>query len=368
MQITLPRSALFAALGMVKAVVERRTTIPILANVRLTLEAGGLRLVGTDLDIEISTRVAGQADAAGETTVPAGMLADIVAKFPDKADVTLSLAADGQTLTVSSGRARLNLQALPASDFPDISGGEFACRFALAPATLARMLGKTEFAISTEETRYYLNGTFWHREDDKLVVVATDGHRLARVAVPSPEGDPAFKGVIVPAKTVSRLRVLAKATEADMTVEISETKIRVTAGETVLTSKLIDGTFPDYKRVIPQANSKRLTISRAALAAAVDRVSTIATERGRAVKLSVTPGFLHLTVNNADAGTGEETLDIDYDGEPIDIGFNSRYVADALEVLAADTVTLDLNQSGDPALLKAAGDDDMLVVLMPMRV
>ncbi|WP_336800829.1 DNA polymerase III subunit beta [Kaistia sp. MMO-174] len=368
MQITLPRSALFAALGMVKAVVERRNTIPILSNVRITVDASGLRLIGTDLDIEISTRVAGQPAATGETTVPAGMLADIVAKFPDKADVTLSLAADGQTLTVASGRARLNLQTLPASDFPDISAGAFDCRFTLPPATLARMLGKTEFAISSEETRYYLNGTFWHRQDDKLVVVATDGHRLARIAVPSPAENPTFKGIIVPTKTVSRLRVLAKATEADMTVEISETKIRVTAGETVLTSKLIDGTFPDYKRVIPASSEKHMTVDRAALAGAVDRVSTVATERGRAVKMALTLGTLQLTVNNTDAGTGEETLDVDYAGEPIDIGFNSRYVADALEVLAADSVVFGLNQPGDPALLKSPSDDDLLVVLMPMRV
>ncbi|MCX5513451.1 DNA polymerase III subunit beta [Kaistia algarum] len=368
MQITLPRAALNAALDQVKKVVERRNTIPILSNVLLTATAAGLSIKGTDLDIEIVTRIDGTPEALGATTAPAGLLSDIVRKMPDKSQVTLCLDPAGTSLRVESGRARMDLNTLPASDYPDITVGEFPVRFSFPAATLTRMIARTAFAISTEETRYYLNGLYWHVSGDHLVMVATDGHRLAKVVTPRPSPDLDFAGIIAPAKTIARLHDMAKGAEGDLAIEISETKIRVAFGASVLTSKLIDGTFPDYQRVIPRDNDKRLTVDRATLAEAIDRVSTVASERGRAVKLNLQPDSLQLQVHNADSGTGDETLDVTYADEPIAIGFNSLYVGDALKVLDSKDVCVALANPGAPALLTNPQDDSFLIVLMPMRV
>lgn len=373
MKITLPRSALFAALGQVRAVVERRNTIPILSNALLDADASGLTLRATDLDIEIRARIEGRAAAPGATTVPAQMLFDIVRKFPDKAEVSLAMAADGQTLRVESGRARLDLQALPASDYPDITIGPMSHGFALPAATLARLIAKTEFAISTEETRYYLNGIYWHAPvvdgRQRLRAVATDGHRMALAETEPPAGCDGMPGIIVPTKAVARLREIAKAWDGELAVEVSDTKIRVTAGATVMTSKLVDGTFPDYTRVIPRGHDKRLVIDGPSLAAALDRVSTIASERGRAVKLRAEAERLTLTVLDQNAGTAEEGLDARFDGpDGFTIGFNSRYMADILETLDAKEAEIALGDPGSPTLFRNPQDESVELVLMPMRV
>ncbi len=373
MQISLPRSALFAALGQVKAVVEKRNTIPILSNVLLRAAAGSLTLTATDLDIEITVRIDGVTAAKpGATTVQAHLLFDIARKLPEKAEVRLTLAEDGQSLRVASERSDFHLQVLPASDYPEITTADFAVAFDLPATTLARLIAKTEFAISSEETRYYLNGIFLHLREVEgalmLRAVATDGHRLARWQGPAPDGSAGMPGVIVPTKTVQRLRAIAGGHEGEVRVDVSDTKIRVTAGPTVLTSKLIDGTFPDYARVIPQNNTRLLTADRPSLAAALDRVSTLSSDKGRAVVLEVENGALRLAVNNADAGSAEESLDVTYAAEPLRIGFNSRYLADILDVTASDQVALRLGDAGAPALVTNPLDDSVELVLMPMRV
>jgi DNA polymerase-3 subunit beta len=368
MKIALPRTALLAALGHIKAVVDRRNTIPILSNVLLVATSDGLTLTATDLDIEIRTKIAGTPEQEGAATVQAALLADIVRKLPDKATVTLALAADGKTVRVEAGRTRMDLLALSALDFPNITASQFPYSFTLSPSTLTKIIAKTEFAISTEETRYYLCGIYLHVRDGNLVAVATDGHRLARITLPLPQEGLDFPGIIVPSKTVARLRELAKSFEADLTIEISERQIRVSVADTVLTSKLVEGTFPDYQRVIPQNNSLLLTVERAALASAVDRVSTVSAERGRAVKFNAEDGALRLTVVNADAGTGEETLDVDYAAEPIEIGFNAKYVGDALGIHDGEKVCVAFDLPGSPAVVTNPADDQVLIVLMPMRV
>lgn len=374
MRIIIERSNLLKSLAHVHRVVERRNTIPILSNVLLKTEDGALRLKATDLDLEITESVAATGEQEGATTVPAHLLYDIVRKLPDGAEVKLSTNPDGNQMTVSSGRSNFRLQCLPESDFPDITAGTLSHAFTIKAAELSRLIDRTHFAISTEETRYYLNGIFLHTieadGDLKLRAVATDGHRLARAEMAAPAGSEGMPGIIIPRKTVGELQKLLGDGEDDaaIEVELSDAKIRVTIGPVVLTSKLIDGTFPDYQRVIPQNNDKALTIDRQSFSAAVDRVSTISSERGRAVKLAVSDSQLTLTVNSPDSGTATEELAVGYDSDDIEIGFNARYLLDITAQLSGDEAVFMLADAGSPTLIKDGGDDATLYVLMPMRV
>ena len=374
MRIIIERSNLLKSLAHVHRVVERRNTIPILSNVLLKTEAGGLRLKATDLDLEITETATATGEQEGGTTVPAHLLYDIVRKLSDGAEVRLATNAEGTQMTVSSGRSNFRLQCLPESDFPDITAGPLSHDFSIKAGALARLIERTQFAISTEETRYYLNGIFLHTiESDgdlKLRAVATDGHRLARAEMKAPAGSEGMPGVIVPRKTVGELQKLLGDIDADsdVRVELSDAKMRFTIGAVVMTSKLIDGTFPDYQRVIPQNNDKALTLDRQTFSAAVDRVSTISSERGRAVKLALTDSQLVLTVNSPDSGTATEELSVGYDSDDIEIGFNARYLLDITGQLSGDDAVFMLADPGSPTLIRDGGDDATLYVLMPMRV
>lgn len=372
MKVTLERAALLKSLGHVHRVVERRNTIPILSNVLLQANGTSLVLKATDLDLEITESVAADVAMAGATTLPAHTFYDIVRKLPEGAQVTLEGAADGGQLALRSGRSRFTLQSLPETDFPDMATGDLTHRFTLAAGDLKKLIDKTQFAISTEETRYYLNGIFMHTVDvdgrAALRAVATDGHRLARVEIPAPAGAAGMPGVIVPRKAVSEIQKLIEDLEAEIVIEMSTTKARFTFGAVVLTSKLIDGTFPDYGRVIPSGNDKRLVVERDSFAKAVDRVSTISSERGRAVKLSLVDGKLTLSVTNPDSGSATEELEVDYDAAPLDIGFNARYLLDITERLDGDTALFRLADPGSPTLVQDREGAAALYVLMPMRV
>ena len=371
MKFSLDRTPFLRALARVHRVVERRNTIPILANVLLDAADGTLRLKATDLDLEASESLQAMVTQAGATTVPAHMLYDIVRKLPDGAQVEVDMRGE-TTLLVQAGRARFELQALPKSDFPDLTAGQFTHVFQIASADLRRLIERTQFAISTEETRYYLNGIFLHTIDVdgvlKLRAVATDGHRLAKTETEAPSGSQDMPGIIVPRKTVGELLKLLEGHEGEASVELSESKIRVSIDSVVLTSKLIDGTFPDYARVIPQANDKALDVERPAFAAAVDRVSTVASERGRAVKLAMGDGKLTLTVTNPDSGSATEELMVEYAGDPLEIGFNARYLMDIAGQLETDNARFMLADAGAPTLVQDADGSDTLYVLMPMRV
>ena len=372
MRVTIERSNLLKSLNHVHRVVERRNTIPILSNVLLRAEAGDLHLKATDLDLEIFEKAPAMVEQAGATTVPAHMLYDIVRKLPDGAEVMLAIDPEAGVLKVTSGRSRFTLQVLPQGDFPDIATGEFSHKFRIASAQLKGLIEHTQFAISTEETRYYLNGIYLHsvEQEGKLMLraVATDGHRLASAQIEAPSGCEGMPGVIIPRKAVGEIQKLIEDPEAVVAIELSEAKIRITVGAVVLTSKLIDGTFPDYNRVIPTGNDRELVMDRASFASAVDRVSTISSERGRAVKLQLGDGNLVLTVNNPDSGSATEELPVGYTAEPLEIGFNSRYLLDITGQLSGEEAVFMLADSGSPTLIRDSSQSGAIYVLMPMRV
>ncbi len=372
MKVTVERAQLLKSLGHVHRVVERRNTIPILANVLIRAGRNELSFKATDLDLEITETIAAEIGSEGATTVPAHMLYEIVRKLPEGAQVVLETSGDRATLTIRAGRSRFTLQTLPESDFPDLAAGEMTHTFKLAAADLKRLIDKTQFAISTEETRYYLNGIYLHvtggGKTASLRAVATDGHRLAQVDLPLPAGADGMPGVIVPRKTVGEVQRLIENADAEITVELSQGKIRFTIGDVVLTSKLIDGTFPDYGRVIPVGNDKELMVDKAEFEAAVDRVSTVSSERGRAVKLSIKDGRLTLSVTNPDSGSATEEIEVEYDADPLDIGFNSRYLLDIAAQLDGEVAVLRLADPGSPTLIEDKNAKGALYVLMPMRV
>ena len=372
MRVTLERSNLLKSLNHVHRVVERRNTIPILSNVLLRGEGASLEMKATDLDLEITEATAAMVEQAGSTTVPAHLLYDIVRKLPDGSEVLLATQPDGGTMTVASGRSKFSLQCLPETDFPDLTAGTFSHTFRLPSTELKMLIDRTQFAISTEETRYYLNGIFMHTiETDgalKLRAVATDGHRLARADVNAPAGSEGMPGIIIPRKAVGELQKLVDNPDISVTVEVSDAKIRFTIGSVVMTSKLIDGTFPDYQRVIPSANDKELTVDCQSFAQAVDRVSTISSERGRAVKLALAAGQMTLTVNNPDSGSATEELAVGYDNDPLEIGFNAKYLLDITNQLNGTDAVFLLADPGSPTLVRDTAGDDALYVLMPMRV
>src|SRR6478609_3227277 len=372
MKVTVERAALLKSLGHVHRVVERRNTIPILANVLIKADKPKLAFKATDLDLEVTETIAAQVGPGGATTVPAHMFYEIVRKLPEGAQIVLEASGDRAVLAIRAGRSRFTLQTLPESDFPDLAAGEMTHTFKLPAADLKRLIDKTQFAISTEETRYYLNGIYLHTagtaKAGMLRAVATDGHRLAQVELPLPQGAAGMPGIIVPRKTVGEVQRLIEAGEGEVAIELSAGKIRFTIGNVVLTSKLIDGTFPDYGRVIPQGNDKELVVDKKDFEAAVDRVSTISSERGRAVKLALSPGKLVLSVTNPDSGSATEELEVEYASDALDIGFNSRYLLDIAAQIEGDVATLKLADPGSPTLVQDKDDKSALYVLMPMRV
>jgi len=372
MKVTVERAQLLKSLGHVHRVVERRNTIPILGNVLVRAENAQLSLKATDLDLEVTETLPAEVAGGGSTTVPAHMFYDIVRKLPDGSQILLEADGERAVLAIRAGRSRFTLQTLPESDFPDLAAGEMTHAFRLPASDIKRLIDRTQFAISTEETRYYLNGIYLHGTGSgktaTLRGVATDGHRLAQVDLPLPNGASGMPGVIVPRKTVGEVQRLIEDSEAEITIELSTSKIRFTLGNVVLTSKLIDGTFPDYSRVIPQHNDKELVVDKKDFEAAVDRVSTISSERGRAVKLALSAGKLVLSVTNPDSGSATEELEVEYAADPLDIGFNSRYLLDIAAQIEGEVAVLKLADPGSPTLMQDRDSKGALYVLMPMRV
>jgi len=367
MKATIERATLLKSLGHVQSVVERRNTIPILSNVLLEArEDGSLRLMATDLDLQVDESVPANVSQPGATTVSAHTFFDIVRKLPDGSQVELT-AAEGK-MQVIAGRSRFNLSTLPRDDFPVIAEGELPTRFELPAATLRQIIEKTRFAISSEETRYYLMGIFFHVVDDQLRAAATDGHRLARVTIGRPDGAEGMPDVIVPRKAVQELYRLLEELEGTVEISLSPTKIRFGLGSAILTSKLIDGTFPDYNRVIPTGNDKLLKLDPKSFSAGVDRVSTIASEKTRAVKISVDRDKVTLSVTSPENGVATEELAADYGSDGIEIGFNARYLLDILGEIDGDTVEVHLADAAAPTLLRENDKSNALYVLMPMRV
>jgi DNA polymerase-3 subunit beta len=375
MKATIERAKLLRCLSHVQSVVERRNTIPILSNVLIEASQDGrVRIMATDLDLQVVESLdAASVETAGAITVQAHLLFDIARKLPEGSQVSFEMADN--RMTVKAGRSRFQLPTLPRDDFPVIVEGDLPTSFELPARTLAELIDRTRFAISTEETRYYLNGIFLHVSDDDqpvLKAAATDGHRLARFTLPRPEGAAGMPDVIVPRKAVGELRkLLDEALDGNVEIDLSASKIRFTLGGeggVVLTSKLIDGTFPDYSRVIPTGNDKLLKLDPKSFYEGVDRVATIATEKTRAVKMGLEADKVTLSVTSPDNGTAAEEVPADYRSDALEIGFNANYLKDILHQIEGDTVELHLADPGAPTLIRQDEKSAALYVLMPMRV
>ncbi|TDH35691.1 DNA polymerase III subunit beta [Pseudohoeflea suaedae] len=351
MKITIERAALQRALTAAGRVIESRNTLPILANVLLRSETGTLSIHATDLDIEAVAKVACEGED-GSACVDAKLLTGIVAKAGGS-EITLELV--NGSVIIKSGRSKFKLGTLPIEDFPQLSDATFDAEFDM---DIAAAFAPVRFAISNEEARYYLKGVFFHAKDGKFAAVATDGHRLAES---TGEIDAEFAGVIVPRKLCEMLPA------GNVSIAVSSTRIRLTTAALVLTSKLIDGTYPDYIRVIPTSNDKIVTVDKAAMTAAADRVSTIATERGAAVKLSIAPGQIAFS-KAADGNTADDEIAAEYTGEPVDIGFNSKYLHEMFAVLPSGPIDIHVNDGMSPALVTSPAVEGWRGVLMPVRV
>ncbi|MBV8971552.1 MAG: DNA polymerase III subunit beta [Sphingomonadaceae bacterium] len=370
MKATVERATLLKCLAHVQSVVERRNTIPILSNVLIEARDGGLRLMATDLDLQVVETVPAHITTPGATTVSAHTLFDIARKLPEGAQVEISVAAE--KMTVTADRYRSNLATLPRDDFPVIAETDLPTKFSLEAETLREIIDGTRFAISTEETRYYLNGIFLHvagGDTPKFRAVATDGHRLARIELDLPEGAKGMPDVIVPRKCVGEIRKLLDEVDGLVEIQLSPSKIRFKLGNAVLTSKLIDGTFPDYSRVIPTANDRLLRIDRKSLAQGVDRVAAIATtEKVRAVKIALGHDKVTLSVTSPENGTASEEIPADYAAPEFEVGFNYRYLLDILDQVNSDAVEVHLADAAAPTLIRQDDSSAALYVLMPMRV
>ena len=371
MKLTIERAALLKSLGHVQSVVERRNTIPILSNVKIEAGDGAVRLNATDMDLDIVEAAVADVSTPGATTVPAHTLYDIARKLPEGAQVDLDADGDGQ-IVLSAGRSRFTLASLSTDEFPVLSGGELPHQFTLAAAELRSLIDRTRFAISTEETRYYLNGIYLHKAERDgtplLRAVATDGHRLASVEVPLPAGAEEIPGVIVPRKAVTELRKLIDESGDDVAVSMSDSKIRFAFDDAVLTSKLIDGTFPDYERVIPAGNDKVMEVDCKSFADAVDRVSAISSEKSRAIKLALAGGNLVLSASSPEHGSATEEIEVNFDGADLEIGFNSAYLLDVTRQIEGETARFLMADAASPTVMQETDDTSALYVLMPMRV
>ena len=374
MKLAIERAALLRSLSHVQNVVERRTTIPILSNVKLAAERAGLDLTATDMDLSMAASEEARILAEGATTVSAHTLFDIVRKLPEGSEVVLEQEPGTTELSLRAGRAVFTLPCLKADEFPamDDVPEAYDVAFTMPAADLRKLIDKTRFAISTEETRYYLNGIHVHASGAGATAmlrgVATDGHRLARIEIALPDGAGDIPPIIIPRKTVTELRKLIEAIEGEVRVKVSTSRIQFVLEQAVLVSRLIDGTFPDYEKVIPVDNEKVASVEAGLFAETVDRVSTISTERARAVKLRFENGRITASAVSTEAGRALDEVDADYTGEPLEIGFNSRYILDMLAEISGDLVRLEMANPAAPTLVRDPADASVLYVLMPMRV
>ena len=374
MKFKADRATLMKALAHIQSVAEKRNTIPILANVKIEASDGKLHFTATDMEIAVVEDLAASVGREGRTTAPAATLYEIVRKLPDTAELEFETIGESGQLRLRAGKYSTSLVTLPVDDFPEMSAGQLPYRFRIPSVTLRGLIDRTRFAISTEETRYYLNGIFLHAADGAvgrvLRAVATDGHRLARVEEPAPEGADGMPGVIVPRKTIAELRKLLDEESGDIEVGLSDTRIQFKVGTVTLTSKLIDGTFPEYERVIPRDNDKVLRVGKKDFSDAVARVAAISSERSRPVKMTIAQDLLTLSAASPEQGTASEELDADrvkYGSDPIEIGFQARYLNDITDQIESQ-VEFHFSDGAAPTIVRDADNGSALYVLMPMRV
>ncbi|MEO0411424.1 MAG: DNA polymerase III subunit beta [Pseudomonadota bacterium] len=371
MKLAIERSALLRGLGHVQSVVERRNTIPILSNILLEADGNQLRLTATDLELSMVETLQASVSQPGATTLQAVTFYEIVRKLPDGAQIELA-SEDATSMAISAGRSNFKLACLPREDFPVMTDGEMPHQFSMGAETLKRLIDTTRFAMSTEETRHYLNGIYVHIAEEEgqrvLRAVSTDGHRLAKVDMATPPGAEEIPSVIIPRKAVGEIAKMADTGEETIQIGLSEAKIRVSAGAATLTSKLIDASYPDYQRVIPKGNDRLLTVGRDEILAGVERVATLASDKTRAVKFHLDGNMLELLVSNPEAGSAKEELEVEFGGDPLEVGFNSRYLTDILSQVGGDSIEIRFADANAPTLMRDPTDDGVLFVLMPMRV
>jgi DNA polymerase-3 subunit beta len=367
------RARLTRAVEIINNVVERRKSVPILSNIALVGHGDFLRITGTDLDIEIAISIPAAADREFGTTLPSQLLKDLLKKASSSDFVSITTGEDRDALDFE--RSVFGLQSLPIKDFPDLSFDTATKAFTMRGADFWTMIDGTIDAVSTESSRYYLNGIYFHVLNNSnrrnIVAVATDGHRLYRQEFEMPFGSDDMQSVIIPSKMATILHKLlkGKACPEAVTIAVNESKIRVAFGDTVITSKTVDGTYPDYQRVIPANNSKPATINAAALIEGVETVSLISSERGRAVKFEMSAGACRLTVNNPEAGSATMEVACEYYSDPMEVGFNATYLISAIKdaSLSCDTVTVHLEDASSPMLM-TSNREGWTAVVMPMRV
>lgn len=368
-KLTIERSDLLKALVHVQSIVEKRQTIPILSNVLLETTSEGITLRATDNELEIVEKTTAQVEEPGSVTVPAHKLYEIVRRLPEGAQVSMTALENAQ-MSIVSGRSKFSLAILPADGFPTMIREDMPFSFSIASADILGLINKTSFAVSQEETRYNLNGIYFHEKKGEvpvLAAVATDGHRLACSKIALPEGAKGMPSVIIPRKTIGEISKLLSEVNENVTVALSDNQIRFQFGDIIFASRLIDGTYPEYEKVIPAANDKLLEADASVLAKAVERVSVVS-EKSRGIKFIIKANILQITAAAADEGSAEDEMDITYTGEEIDIGFNYRYLLDILSQIKGNTVRMLLSDSLSPIILRDASDENALYVLMPMRV
>ena len=375
MEFKINSSDLLKALSHVHGIVEVRHTLPILSNIILKAKDHELTLSSTNLDIYCADKIKAEVSIAGEISVSAVTFFEIVKRLPSGSEVIMIMEEGETEIVLKCGRSKFNLSTLKTDDFPIISDNDLSTNFILSADELIRIIDKTKFAVSNEETRYYLNGIFLHKADRDSIpflrAVATDGHRLAQYDIPLPQGAEEITGIIIPKKTIFELRKVLDDANGDVSISLNENKIKFTFNDLKIISKVIDGTFPDYTKVIPQNNDKNFKTNNNELKNAIDRVSAVAANeesKSRAIKLSLEDNKLNLSVESQSKGSANEILDISYNGDKVDIGFNSKYIIDICNEVDGEEVDISLLDSVSPAIILDNTDENLFFVLMPMRI
>ncbi len=377
MKIVIEKPILVRALSHVQSIVEKRNTIPILSNLLLVAQDGEVALTATDMDLEVTETIAAMVEKPGSLTVSAAMFYDIVRKLTDDNPITIEASSDMTKLNITCGKSDFQLGILSSQDFPLMSHDGLEYHFDIKASDLRSLVDCTRFSMSTEETRFYLNGIYFHAHEQEdvdskktkvLRAASTDGHRLARSEIDLPKGAENIPGIILPRKTVNELRKLIDDAADAITVSLSSTKVQFTFDSVVLRSKLIDGNFPDYERVIPDTHDTQFTIDTKLFEKAVDRVATLSNEKSRAVKMRLNGKQLILSANSVDAGSAVEELELMDSIKALEIGFNAKYVLDIIAQIKGSELLVELSDAGSPIVLKEQNNNRPLYVLMPMRV
>ena len=375
MEFKINSTDLLKALSHIHGIVEVRHTLPILSNIILEAKDDKLILSSTNLDIYCSDKIKAEVLKSGEVSVPAVTFFEIIKRLPSGSEVLMIMEEGENEIRLTCGRSKFNLSTLKTDDFPIISDSDLSTNFVLSADELIRIIDKTKFAVSNEETRYYLNGIFLHKAERNSIqflrAVATDGHRLAQYDIPLPQGAEDITGIIIPKKTIYELRKVLDDANGDVSVSLNENKIKFSFNDLKIVSKVIDGTFPDYTKVIPQKNDKNFKTNNSDLKNAIDRVSAVAANeesKSKAIKFCIENNSLSLSVESQTKGSANEMIDVNYSGDKVDIGFNSKYIIDICNEVDGDEISISLSDSISPAIILDKTDENLFFVLMPMRI